>query len=402
MFWRRNRQELPEPPDDAAEAATAGPLAEDAEGLPVVAVAPAEAPSEPPVVEAVVALPEAPSEPPVVDEAATGPDDAVATAPDDAQNAPGLAPPSPASEAAAGAGHAPTLDAGVEASRRGFMSRLHALLRGGSPDAQTWEEVEEALIAGDVGARLSMEVVARARARGAALSPEAAVRAELEALLPPVPQVRWRPRRPDDDAPAVVLVVGVNGTGKTTSIAKLAARLQRDGDRVLLAAADTFRAAAVEQLTTWAGRLDVPIVAHKAGADPSAVVYDALDAAVARRMDVVIVDTAGRLHTRHNLMDELQKIRRTIDKRLPGAEPEVLFVLDATTGQNGLAQARAFHEATGLTGIVLTKLDSTAKGGIVFAIEQALVIPVICVGVGERVDDLVDFDGAGFVEALFR
>ena len=170
---------------------------------------------------------------------------------------------------------------------------------------------------------------------------------------------------------------------------------------VLLAAADTFRAAAIEQLQHWAARSGAPVVAHAPGADPGAVVYDALDAAVARGADVVIADTAGRLHTKSNLMDELTKIRRVIDRRLPGARPETLFVLDATTGQNGLAQAKAFHQAVGLTGIVLTKLDSTAKGGIVFAIEHDLGIPVRFVGVGEKIDDLLPFDPQAFVSALF-
>ena len=199
----------------------------------------------------------------------------------------------------------------------------------------------------------------------------------------------------------MVLVVGVNGTGKTTSIAKLTARLEGRGRRVLLAAADTFRAAATEQLRAWAERLDVPVVAHHPGADPAAVVYDALDAASARGLDVVIVDTAGRLHTKVNLMDELAKMRRVIDRRLPGARPEVLLVLDATTGQNGLHQARAFHRAVELTGVVLAKLDSTAKGGIVFAVEDELKVPVRFVGVGERLGDLVPFDPDAFIEALF-
>ena len=198
-----------------------------------------------------------------------------------------------------------------------------------------------------------------------------------------------------------MLVIGVNGTGKTTTIGKLASRYKAEGRSVLLAAADTFRAAAIDQLRIWAERAKVPMVAHAPGADPGAVVYDALDAAVARGADLVIADTAGRLHTRTNLMDELSKVRRIIDKRLPGAEPETIFVLDATTGQNGLAQAKAFHEAVGLTGIVLTKLDSTAKGGIVFAIEDALKIPVRFVGVGEGVNDLIPFDPDAFVAALF-
>jgi fused signal recognition particle receptor len=290
---------------------------------------------------------------------------------------------------------------GVARSRRGFVARLRGLLEGSAVDEATWEEVEETLIAGDVGARLAMEIVARARARRDVGEPERAVRAELAALLPARPPEPWVPRRGSPDTPAVVLVVGVNGTGKTTTIAKLARRFLDSGDRVLLAAADTFRAAAIEQLRTWADRLGVQVVAHAQGSDPAAVVYDALDAAVARDADVVIVDTAGRLHTKHNLMEELAKVRRTIDKRLPGTEPDVLFVLDATTGQNGLAQAKAFHDASGLTGIVLSKLDSTAKGGIVFAVAREVGVPVLFAGVGERIVDLVEFDPEAFVAALF-
>ena len=293
------------------------------------------------------------------------------------------------------------LEGGLERSRTGFMARLRGLV-GGRDDPAAWEDAEEALIGADVGAELAGRIVtlARARSRGAG-GPLAAVRAELGELLGHGPTSGWEPRSPTGGGPAVVLVVGVNGTGKTTTIAKLAALEQRRGRRVLLAAADTFRAAAIEQLQTWAGRIGVPVVAHAPGADPAAVVFDALDAGVARHSDIVIVDTAGRLHTRHNLREELAKIRRTIDKRLPGSQPEVLFVLDATTGQNGLAQAEAFHAAAGLTGIVLTKLDSTARGGIVFAIEARLGIPVVFVGVGEGIDDLLPFDPGAFVEALF-
>ena len=263
-----------------------------------------------------------------------------------------------------------------------------------------WDDVEETLIGGDVGAGLAMEVVERARRRRDAAGPEAAVRAELAGLLVER-DPDWSPRRTVGGGPAVILVVGVNGTGKTTTIGKLATRYAAEGRSVLLAAADTFRAAAIDQLKIWAERAGVPVVAHAPNADPGAVVYDALDAAIARGADVVIADTAGRLHTKTNLMDELAKIRRIVDKRLPDAVPETLFVLDATTGQNGLAQAMAFHDAVGLTGIVLTKLDSTAKGGIVFAIEDALKVPVRFVGVGEKATDLLPFDPEAFVEALF-
>ncbi len=292
-----------------------------------------------------------------------------------------------------------SLDAGLEKTRGGLISRLRGIL-GGDVDQAAWDDVEETLIAGDVGATLAMEVVARARSRRDPGGAEAAVRAELAALLVPR-DAMWSPQPSVAGGPAVVLVVGVNGTGKTTTIGKLAARYTAEGRRVLLAAADTFRAAAIDQLRIWAERAGVPVVAHAPNADPGAVVYDALDAAVARGADLVIADTAGRLHTKSNLMDELTKIRRIIDKRLPGAVPETIFVLDATTGQNGLAQARAFHEAVGLTGIVLTKLDSTAKGGIVFAIEHDLGVPVRFVGVGEKVGDLLLFDPDAFVAALF-
>ena len=291
------------------------------------------------------------------------------------------------------------LDAGLERTRGGFMSRLRGFL-GTGDEGPSWDDVEETLIAGDVGAALAIDLVERARKRREPGGPEAAIRAELAALLVPR-DLAWSPRSAVAGGPAVMLVVGVNGTGKTTTIGKLASRYAAEGRSVILAAADTFRAAAIDQLRIWADRANVPMIAHAPGADPGAVVYDALDAAVARGADLVIADTAGRLHTKSNLMDELSKVRRIIDKRLPGAEPETIFVLDATTGQNGLSQAKAFHEAVGLTGIVLTKLDSTAKGGIVFAIEDALKVPVRFVGVGEAVGDLIPFDPDAFVAALF-
>jgi fused signal recognition particle receptor len=290
-----------------------------------------------------------------------------------------------------------TLDQGLQRTRTGFVDQLRGFL---SADDPQWDDVEETLIAGDVGAALAIDLVERARARRDPGGPEASIRAELAALLVER-DLDWVPSAAADGGPAVVLIVGVNGTGKTTTIGKLAARYVGEGRTVILAAADTFRAAAIDQLRIWADRAGVQVVSHAPGADPGAVVYDALDAAVARGADLVIADTAGRLHTKVNLMDELTKIRRIVDKRLPGAEPETLFVLDATTGQNGLAQAKAFHDAVGLTGIVLTKLDSTAKGGIVFAIEGSLRIPVRFVGVGEGVADLLVFDPDAFVEALF-
>ena len=288
---------------------------------------------------------------------------------------------------------------GVAKTRQGVFSRLRGVF-GRQMDDAAWEEVEEALIAADVGATLAMRVVEKARARRDIADPQDAVEAELLALFAPRDQTPW-PRIPAPDVPAVVLVVGVNGTGKTTTVAKLGNRFATRGAKVILAAADTFRAAAIEQLELWGQRTNLPVIAHAPNADPSAVVYDALDAAAARHADVVVADTAGRLHTKVNLMDELAKIRRTIAKRLPDATPEVVFVLDATTGQNGLAQAKAFHESTGLTGIILTKLDTTSRGGIAFAIEDTLKVPVLFVGVGEKIDDLLDFDPNAFVQALF-
>jgi fused signal recognition particle receptor len=292
------------------------------------------------------------------------------------------------------------LEDGLRRSRGGFMSRLRGLLTGDAVSPETWAEVEEALIAGDVGAALAMEVVERARGHRTGETAQEAVRHELADLLLPRDGA-WSLQRAQQ-RPAVVLVVGVNGTGKTTTIGKIAARESAAGRRVILAAADTFRAAASDQLQIWADRAGAEIVSHASGADPAAVVFDALDAAVARAADIVIIDTAGRLHTKSNLMDELAKIRRVIGRRLPDAAPETLLVLDATTGQNGLQQAVAFHDAVPLTGIVLTKLDSTARGGIVFAIEDRLRVPVRFVGVGERPADLLEFDPEAFVAALFE
>jgi fused signal recognition particle receptor len=291
------------------------------------------------------------------------------------------------------------LEHGLERSRTGFAARLRgAFGAGGDTD---WDEIEETLITGDVGAMLAMDIVERARARRD-IAAEDAVRVELSGLLAPRDAEHWEPVPAVEGGPAIALVVGVNGTGKTTTIGKLAARERANGRRVVLAAADTFRAAAIDQLRIWATRTGSEIVAHAPNADPAAVVFDALDAAVARHADLVIADTAGRLHTKSNLMEELAKIRRVIDKRLPGARVETFFVLDATTGQNGLAQAKAFHEAVGLTGVILTKLDSTAKGGIVFAIEKQLGVPVRFVGVGERAEDLLPFDPQEFVAALLE
>jgi fused signal recognition particle receptor len=257
------------------------------------------------------------------------------------------------------------------------------------------------LIASDVGAQTTATVLSdlKERFKRHELSTSEQVKERLRQVL-----IEILSSRPSlfalTASPAVVLVVGVNGTGKTTTIGKLAHRLEGQGKKVMLAAADTFRAAASEQLSIWGERAGIPVVKHKEGADPGAVVFDALAAAKARAIDVLIVDTAGRLHTKSNLMEELKKVRRIIARELPGAPHETLLVLDASTGQNALVQARMFHEAIGVSGIVLTKLDGTPRGGIVFAISRELPIPVKFVGIGEGIDDLRAFDPKEFVEAL--
>jgi fused signal recognition particle receptor len=383
VFWRRKPRD-----EDVPEGQGPGTGEIEGEGA-IEPVEPASAPWPDPL---------AAAETPVEPASAPWPDPlAAAETPVEPASAPW---PDPLAAAETPVEGVASLAAGVARSRGGFVARLRGLLGGSTAGGPSWEEVEEALIAGDVGGSLAIDIVERARARRDPAGNLAAVRSELAALLVPR-EGDWRPRPAVPGQPAVILIVGVNGTGKTTTIGKLASRFRAEGMSVILAAADTFRAAAIEQLGIWASRSGSTMIAHAPGADPGAVVYDALDAAVARGVDLVIADTAGRLHTKVNLMDELAKVRRIIDKRLPGARPDVLFVLDATTGQNGLAQARAFNEATGLTGIVLTKLDSTAKGGIVFAIEAALAVPVRFVGVGEQVGDLLPFDPEAFVAALF-
>jgi fused signal recognition particle receptor len=392
LFWRRRKQAEPETPDADLE-----PTVEPAEPEEPLET-PLSPADEEAMEDAVTPADEAPLDDDIEPEVEPDPEPEVQEPLVEAASPfaqPGW---SASGMAAAPAVDRERLDAGLARSRGGFMARLRDAF-GEEGDA-AWDDVEETLIAGDVGAALAMDVVEKARARAGLDGKEAAVREQLAALLV-ARDADWEPRSAADGQPAVILVVGVNGTGKTTTIGKLAMRYAGEGHSVILAAADTFRAAAIDQLRIWAERAAVPVVAHAPGADPGAVVYDALDAAVARDADLVIADTAGRLHTKANLMDELAKIRRIVDKRLPGAQPETLFVLDATTGQNGLAQAKAFHESVGLTGIVLTKLDSTAKGGIVFAIEDALDVPVRFVGVGEQVGDLVPFDPEAFVDALF-
>lgn len=291
---------------------------------------------------------------------------------------------------------------GLAKTRKSLADKVGALVLGEKVDERFLEDLEAALIAADAGAATAKLVLAdlKERFRRNELATADQVRERLKQVLGEI--LAAKPAGLELAAtPAVILMIGVNGTGKTTTIGKLANRLKGEGKKVMLAAADTFRAAASEQLAIWGERNGVPVIRHQEGADPGAVVFDAAAAAKARGVDVLIVDTAGRLHTKSNLMEELKKVRRIVARELPGAPHETLIVLDATTGQNALIQARTFHEAVGITGIVLTKLDGTPKGGIVFAISRELGLPVKFVGVGEGIDDLKVFDPKEFVEGLF-
>lgn len=297
------------------------------------------------------------------------------------------------------------LDRGTQKTRETFFGRLRGIFRQAKTiDDALWDEVEEILLQADVGVATTDELLRRLRESvelGEAKTGDELyeiLREEMEALL--VEGVAEKPLLQPGTLNAV-LVVGVNGVGKTTSIAKLGAYWRDQGHRVLLAAADTFRAAAIDQLRIWGERANLPVIAHQPGADPGSVVFDALAAARARGADVVVIDTAGRLHTKFNLMEELKKIRRVIDKQ--GVEAvATLLVLDATTGQNAIAQARQFGDAIGLDGLVIAKLDGTAKGGVVFAVVRELQVPVRFIGTGERLEDLSEFDPMSFVDSLFE
>jgi fused signal recognition particle receptor len=293
----------------------------------------------------------------------------------------------------------------VGKTRTELAARVEQILTGDRPvDPALLAELESALLSADIGVRTTREVLAalREQVNQHALTGSAALKAELKTQLLKILAVPAAADGQGEASPRVLFIVGVNGTGKTTTIGKLAHRLKSEGRSVVLCAADTFRAAAIEQLDVWARRSGVELIKQKAGADPAAVVFDALTAARARSADAVIVDTAGRLHTKSNLMAELEKMKRTAAKLVPGAPHDVLLVMDATTGQNGLSQAREFTGHVGITGIVLTKLDGTAKGGIVVAIARELGLPIRFVGTGEQMDDLVPFDAQTYVNSLFE
>ncbi len=301
-------------------------------------------------------------------------------------------------------GRGKNIEQSLTRTRRSFFGRIGKLLAQEELSDDLWEELEQLLIQADLGVTTTIDLVqavrdqANSRGLTEASMVEEALRQNLVDILAPS---STSPTYAQDGL-WVILVVGVNGAGKTTSIAKLAHWHQQQGRKVLLAAADTFRAAAAEQLEMWGERLGVDVVAHQPGADPAAVVYDALEAGQARRAQTLVVDTAGRLHTKYNLMQELAKIHRVIKKRIPDAPQENLLVLDATTGQNALSQARYFKEAVDVNGIFLAKLDGTAKGGIVFAIAAELDIPIKYVGTGEQLDDMAEFDAQQFVAGLFE
>lgn len=295
----------------------------------------------------------------------------------------------------------------VANTRRGQLGALSRIFRRSQIDEDFWEELEETLILGDVGGATSARWVEELREDSSGL--DAAVVRDLlrQRMVAGLERPRtngslWSGHNGESTQPIphVVLVVGVNGAGKTTSIAKLARAYQDEGKSVILAAGDTFRAAAIEQLQTWGERIDAPVIAHQPGSDPGAVAYDAVEAAISRQTDVVLIDTAGRLQTQKNLMAELGKVRRVVESKHPGAPHEVLLVIDATSGQNALSQARQFSQATGVTAVCLAKLDGTSKGGIVFAIAEELGIPVRFAGTGERLGDIAPFDPEAFVEAL--
>src|SRR5271155_1020965 len=296
------------------------------------------------------------------------------------------------------------LKAGIQKTRAGLIKKPEKEVSGRKEiDASVLEELEYALITADIGAKTTAEILERIRQRverhmaGDLGELKSLIREHLLEIL----QATERPLPHVAEPPAVIMVVGVNGAGKTTSIGKLARRIQSEGKSVMMCAADTFRAAAIEQLEIWAERTGADMIRQQPGSDPSAVLFDALQAARARKVDCVIVDTAGRLHTKTNLMAELEKMRRTAARVIPTAPHEVLLVIEATTGQNGLEQARKFTETSAVTGIILTKLDGTAKGGVVVAISRELNLPIRYVGVGEQIDDLLPFDAETFVASLF-
>ncbi len=295
------------------------------------------------------------------------------------------------------------LKEGLNKTRQGLVAQVETIFRGRAVDEQTLEELEETLILSDLGAISASAIVSHLseKSKRGEIKEAGSVREFLKKEMSSMLGTS-QPLVVYGERPFVILTVGVNGAGKTTTIGKLAYHFRNQGHSVLLAAGDTFRAAAIEQLEIWAKRTDSQLVKHQSGSDPSAVIYDAIEAAKSRKLDVVIIDTAGRLHTKSPLMEELKKVKRVCQKALPGSPHEILLVVDATNGQNALRQAEMFNNTLGVTGIALTKLDGTAKGGIIFSIKKEYNIPVRLIGVGEGIDDLQDFVPEDFVRALFE
>ncbi len=441
LFWRRKKDETPaeraglttlfgSEPIPVIQSQVAAAQPEAASEPPPLMAPPAEAPpplarsvepASPPPAAEVAPPPEAP-----VEKEARGllsrwfgtGSAATPTADKVSAPAPAPAPPAPASAVAAEAPRETFLlrmKNAVQRTRQNLVGRLDTLVRGKKViSPEVLDELEEILIGADIGVRTTLDLVEKIRAQAdrKLLSDtdelKRALRQELLALLrSPVKSVSGRAVRSESDLsldirPYVMMVVGVNGVGKTTTIAKLANLIKREGNEVIVCAADTFRAAAADQLTVWAERVGIPIIQQKPGTDPAAVVYDAMQAAKSRDADVVIVDTAGRLHNKVNLMNELEKMSRIARREVPQAPHEVLLVLDAATGQNGLEQARQFAKSVPVTGLVLTKLDGTAKGGIVVAIARELGLPIRYIGTGEQLDDLTVFSPEAFVDSLFE
>jgi len=295
------------------------------------------------------------------------------------------------------------LKAGLTKTRAVLNTDINQLFTAAKEiDEELFEELEELLITSDLGIEITMEMMERIRKKAKRLKNAEELKLVLkDELIGLFPAPLSKSQEPLLTKPHVIMMVGVNGTGKTTTLGKLAMKYTRQGKKVLIAAADTFRAAAIEQVEVWARQSGAAIVRHKEGADPAAVAYDAVEAALARGVDIVLVDTAGRLHTQKNLMEELKKIKRSVNKKMNTAPHEVMMVLDATTGQNAISQAKIFHEAVGITQIALTKLDGTAKGGIVAAISSTMDLPISYIGIGEGIDDLQKFDSQQFINALF-
>ncbi|ABB14135.1 MULTISPECIES: signal recognition particle-docking protein FtsY [Carboxydothermus] len=288
-------------------------------------------------------------------------------------------------------------------TKQNIVAKIEDVFKKSTVDEELFEKLEEILIEGDVGVKPSLELVEKLRktARERRITDSEQLKQVLKEEILKILEAGDNKLKNVPRTPLVILVVGVNGVGKTTTIGKLAYYFKQQGKQVLLAAGDTFRAAAIEQLEIWGNKVGCPVIKQKEGSDPAAVAFDAVKAAIARKIDVLIIDTAGRLHTKTNLMEELRKVKRVIERELPGAPDEVLLVLDATTGQNALSQVEYFNKALDLTGLVLTKLDGTAKGGVIIGIKSSYQIPIKFIGVGEKMDDLRPFDPQEFVEALF-